>query len=137
MLITVDPNEVREYSFPEDTDPKTVFLLGTLDARLMEHINETTQETTVVNGKEHVKVQPSKRFMEYVRFGIKGWRNLANKAGKVEFDAPKHIQTINVPEVGERRGLSDDALDTLKPYFTRLGTAIWQLNMLPPEEAKN
>jgi len=130
MLLTPDANQVREYSLPNDTDPKTVFLIGSIDAAHLAKIIDSTE------GQDEVDIYT--RCLQLAQFGLKGWSNLGNEQGDaVVFDAAKHISSINVPEIGIRKALNTEALELLKPYLIVIGGQVYRQNTLSPEQIKN
>jgi hypothetical protein len=124
MLLTPDANQIREYSLPDDKEPKTIFLIGSIDAALIAQISDTTFT------KKNIDVHT--RCLLLTQFGLKGWKNFGD-----EFDESKYISDINVPGIGIRKALNADALELVKPYTIAIGNEIFRLNYLAPDKLKN
>jgi hypothetical protein len=124
MLLTPDATQVEEFSLPNDTEPKTIFFLGSIDTILLAHISDET----LVDDKINIHTRCAK----LAQAGIKGWKNFV-----VEFNEKKHIVEMIVPDVGLRKVLSAEAMELIKPYTIALGNEIFKINYLPPDKLKN
>lgn len=76
--------------------------------------------------------------LEVVRFGLKGWENFRDKRGElIPFDVKTHMISVGLKKCGPRIGLTDKALDLLKPYIAKLAKQIERDNWLDEDEVKN
>jgi len=144
MLVALDIHQTREYTSPRDQgEPKTVFVLGVLDSALAARLNDSTfgwrRNDKGPEQAADLHINRQMRNREIVRFGLKGWKNLAGADDQlVEFDPKVHrLKSVAVPDVGNREGLSDIALDLLKPYLSELAAVIEADNIITKEEEKN
>lgn len=144
MLRVFDPFEVRSVSLPEDTEePKTVFKVGRIDAILAAAIFDDASrygvsETEASHNEATIKLHTHRRNLQIVRFGLQGWERFPDAAGKdLPFDPSKHQKKHTVSDVGERTGLTDEALNLLRPYVASLAVKIEEFNRLTKEQEKN
>lgn len=139
--VSFDISQTREFSFEDDTEPKTVFILGVLDSGLSSHLFDNAfgyrMNHSGPDEKADVVVNKNRLDRQIVRFGLRGWRNLVNAKGDDEpFIERQHISSHIVPELGNRNGLTDRALDLIKPYIAELSAQIEEMNVLSDEEKK-
>lgn len=138
MAIRVfDVSETCEYSLKEDTVDPTVFVIGRIDHKLWAHLQDKNARMEVsglgAEAEGSVKFDVNARNSDFVRFGLKGWRNLKDKNGnEVEFSTVS-CQT----GVGNRPGLSDRYLDMFRPFLAELAGQIEQFNAVSGEATKN
>jgi hypothetical protein len=139
MLTAFDATEVDEFTFPNDTEPKTIFKIGVLDTVLRAHLNDmlTRYELSSPNGDDPAGVNINLEGMrlQAVRFGLKGWDNFKDKHGnEIKFDTV----SVAVKGVGNRDGLSPRALAAIRhEWIEPLGNAILNGNKFNKEEIKN
>ena len=142
-MIAVDPDEVRDYSLLKDTGG-TVFQLGVLDSLLRAFIDDKYYEVTNVptkDGEEKettVKLTDTQihaKFVDFVRFGLRGWKNFKDRQGKeVEFA----VEEIDVPGVGKRARVKDESLKRLTlGNILELGGQILAMSRVSSQEAKS
>lgn len=137
-IIAFDVNQTWDYSLTEDvSDPKTVFHLGHLDSALATHLRDsvTDYKLNEQGDRAGFALNARQTDRDYVRFGVKGWDNLKTADGRIV--APKLKEHAVGGRVGTRRGLADESLDYLIPYFFELARAIEEGNKLTETETKN
>ena len=133
-LIAINPEHVFEYSLEQDkSEDKTIFILGVIDSLTRAYIDDVnsikSEDGTVSDSAVHNK------YIQFVKFGLRGWRNLKDKDGKeIEFKTVE--QTFS--RLGKRTVVSDEsikALDLL--WIIELGLHIVAHNKLSRDEIKN
>jgi hypothetical protein len=146
MAIAFDVKETREYILEADRklppEQQTIFILGTLDSSLAGHINDASIDFQMndkgPDREANIQWRRAFRQLQLVRFGLKGWSNLFDRQGKeIRFDPKDHTKSYAVSNVGNREGLTDRALDLIKPYIRELAKQINEANWLDEEEEKN
>ena len=133
MLITANAELVEAVTLPSDkTEPKTEFFVGAIRSELFAKILDLT------NGENAESVQIYTRNFQFVKFGVKGWRDLINAKGEdVPFDEKKYIEVVNYPGLGNVRALTTAALELLKPHTMQIGIEVFRKNFIAPEQEKN
>lgn len=132
-----DITKVEDYILKRDrtSDDPTIFHIGKLDITLRGYIEDMSKQFGISgNGEAEasatVSMNLSKKDIEAVRFGIKGWDNFQNSGVAVEF------KTESRPtKIGPRHGLADKLLNWLQPYIDELAEVVWSYNF-PSEELK-
>ena len=136
-MIAVDPDEVRDYSLTKDTgESKVVFQLGVLDSLLRAYIDDKYYEVTKEDESVRLTdVQIHAKFVDFVRFGLRGWKNFRDRQGKeVEFA----VEEIDVPGVGKRARVKDESLKRLTlGNILELGGQILAMSRVSNQEAKS
>lgn len=113
MTVAIDPDETFEYSLTRDAkqEDKAVFILGVVDGPLRVFLDDEYARYDL-GGSEYklTKIELGKKFSEFVRFGLKGWRNFNDKRGApVEFKSAE----ASVPGVGKRVAVTEECLKRL------------------------
>lgn len=139
-IIAFDINQTWDFSLSSDTiEPKTIFHLGHLDSALATYLMDSVADYKMSDkgraGSADIQFNVFQRDRELVRYGVKGWENLAREDGSVV--EPKFRTAPVGGKVGTRKGLSDESLDLLIPYFSELARAIEEGNKLTETEIKN
>jgi hypothetical protein len=146
MAIAFDTSETREYILVRDQklppEQQTKFILGVLDARLANLLKDSAVDFSPNNdgpdANADIKYKPRAHDVDVVRFGLKGWDVLFDKrSNQIPFDPKLHTKSIPVKPLGNRNGLTDIALDLLKPYIRELAKQIDGDNWFTEEEEKN
>lgn len=123
MLIAFDDKVTRDYTITTDTDPKTIFKLGTFD---------TFVRAKVEAGLAKIQDSPEEQtfwIIQIVKFGLKGWENM---------NVPFTTEEISIPGVGKRIVASDTSILSLKlEWINELATEIIKDNLLQGKELKN
>ena len=146
MAIHIDVNETREYILKQDlelsSEKQTIFHLGVLDARLARHLKDSVVSFAVndkgPDAQASVVLNRATLQLQIVRFGLKSWSNLLNKSGSpVPFNPEIHQKSFPIPKCGNRTGLTDAAIDMLKPFLSELAREIESDNWMDEAEEKN
>jgi len=145
MLVAVDTSATREYTLKSDVRPKaltegepwqpTVFEIGVLDGILGPMLLDKHTVTARKNRDSTVDMKPGSYMLDIVRFGLRGWKNFADKDGKpVEF-----IRTqMQVLGVGMRWVADDRCIAKLQSeWMSELSDAILNANQLSEDDVKN
>ena len=138
MLKAIDLNDQIKYISPSDIEePKTVWLLGTLDMRIRKQLEDIAIEYETTPGRpESAKAKASfnigKSELEFVAFGLKGFENFNKPDGK-----PMYFKTE--PRVVGGRTYQVVAEDVIKviPIISELAMKIKEINTLGEVETKN
>jgi hypothetical protein len=137
--IAFDPTRTVDFSLPDDQDePRTIFELGVLDEDLFNYITDFRRQfgvnRTNPNGQATVFQNDAQANALLVRFGVKGWRNYSNAQNR-----PVVVQLEDriVPNVGVRKGLTDEAIMYLRGKIDILAREVEQLNLPTEESEKN
>lgn len=137
MVTAFDVAETKQYTLKDDKENPTVWTIGRIDHRLWSELQDTHQHLEVndlgANAKGSVKFDASKRADDFVRFGLKGWENFTDKAGKV---VTFETSSVGTP-VGPRQGLTDRLLTAIRPFIGELSSEIERFNGVTKEEEKN
>ena len=134
-IIAINPSAVNEYSLLSDTgQDKTVFQLGTIDSFVRAYIDDAHLNIKKEDGSFD-DVLINHKFLEFVKFGLKGWKNLKDEAGQeVQFKS----EELSLPRLGSRVVASDESLKYLDlKWIIELGLEIIAHNSLSKEESKN
>jgi hypothetical protein len=134
MIIARDITEVKEYSLMEDTgENKSVFLIGALDIPVRAYLDDTFSVFDATQNINDVNVHA--KYLEFVRFGLKGWKNIPDKDGKeIEFVTEEKV----FPRVGKRTIASDESLNKLKlTQIIELGMQVVRDNTISGQDLKN
>lgn len=146
MAIAFDINETREYILKTDrelpSEQQTIFLIGTLDALISNHLKDGSLAFKMSeqgpDAKADIAYNSNFSAMEKVRFGLKEWKNLLDKTGKeILFDERIYRKSFAVPKCGNRTGLTDIALNLIKPYLKELASEVENENWLSELAEKN
>ena len=138
MSVTVfDVAETREYTLKADTEDPTTWIIGRVDHRLWSSIQDKYQRFALndlgAEAKGTVSFDLNARNDDFVRFGIKGWRNLKDKQGNDVAFSTESTQTA----VGNRQGLADRMLEMIRPFVAELAAEIEAFNGVTRAEQKN
>lgn len=136
-VVAFDVAETKQYTLKADKDNPTVWTIGRIDHRLWSHLQDAHSHLEVndlgAEAKGSVKFDANKRADDFVRFGLKGWENFADKSGSpLSFES----QSIGTP-VGPRHGLNDRLMTTLRPFIGELAAEVERFNSVTREEEKN
>ncbi|MGA9363317.1 MAG: hypothetical protein WBW16_03020 [Bacteroidota bacterium] len=138
-LIPYDVTQVREYSVEGDSgEDRTIFLIGRLDYALRNRVFDEASMYSVndkgADATATVSVRWHQRNANIVKFGLKGWKNFKDAQGKeILFDQV----SVAIPDVGNRKGVSDRCLNLIQPWLAELAREILKDNRLSVEEEKN
>jgi hypothetical protein len=132
---------------PEDAAPHhespTTFTLGVLDSALSTHLLDKLvgyrkNDKGPEDRADTVVLNKFTRDREIVKYGLKGWSGFMDAVNDhaVEFDPKLHQKSYALP-FGNRNGLSDKALDLLKPFLSELAEEIESDNIVTEQDAKN
>jgi hypothetical protein len=134
-LIAINPDAVFEYSLVSDKgDDKTVFQLGTVDSFVRAYIDDSHLNIRKQDG-EYDDVAVHHKYLEFVRFGLKGWKNFKDASGQ---EIPFQTEEFNVPRIGKRTIVSDASMKHLDlKWVIELGLSIITNNSLSKDESKN
>lgn len=138
MRPVYDVNQTREYFDPEEKEPRTIFILGVLDAQEQKYLD--SQFTTTEYGfsdeldeagnkkvTTKMKSNQAEKSYEAVRLKLKGIKN---------FD---HTLTFaeHVYPFGKRTVVSEQSMNAIKPFITELGTQILNDVTIDEKSTKN
>lgn len=139
MLKAFDVNQIRRYSLKGDTgENPTVFLLGVIDSRLFYFLRDRSKSfglnTQGDDAPATINLELDQYSYKVVKYGLRGWENFEHADG-----SPVKFATRNesIPGVGPRTGLTDQALDFLKPYIKELAEEILKDNEVSEQDEKN
>ena len=122
MLIAFDDKVTRDYSVKTDTDPKTVFTLGTFDTFVRAKL-----ESGLAKINSDIEEQAF-WIIQIVKFGLKNWN----------LPIPFATEEIMIPGVGKRTVASDDTICKLRlEWINELATEIMKDNFVQAQELKN
>ncbi len=139
MIRAINPEATAEYVCEADRESPepTVFIIGTIDARLRSHINDRASsfDGDGRSGKEPVEQLirgGSWRWMT-CKYGIRGWRNLADHAGN---QIAERFDTF--PYGGKSYRVVSDVVLTILPedVLMELTTEISKMNTLQEAEKR-
>ena len=137
---TFNLHSLETYSLKSDTvEPRTAFQLGPIDAPLMAALEDELmlykKEHIFRDGDTGVVLRLNQRYVEFVRFGVKGWEHLQDSTGKaVQFAT----QEYSVDRVGLRTGVKDELLKSFSlEDIAELAQRIQRLNKLSEDQEKN
>lgn len=136
-VIVFEVAETREYTLKADKEDPTSWTIGRIDHRLWSHLQDknSRMEVNGLGGEAQgsVKFDLNTRNDDFVRFGLKGWKNLKDKNGnEVPFTTVSHSTAV-----GNRHGLSDLLLQKIRPFIAELAAEIERFNGMTGEEVKN
>ena len=140
MPVAFDETEVRDYSFPWDTDEnKTVWKIGVLDTPLRAYLTDRLTDFSYGKGDmsapADITLHQNIMYLEAIRYGIKGWENFKDKSGN---DIPYLTEMISISKLGNRLGIKDFSLRKIRyEWIEDLGKEVMRLNKLDKEEEKN
>lgn len=137
-LKAIDLNDQIKYISESDKEePKTIWLLGTLDMRIRKQLEDIAIEYEATPGRpESARAKASfnlgKSELEFVAFGLKGFENFNKPDGK-----PMHFHT-EARVVGGKtyQVVSEDVLKVI-PIISELAKKIKEINTLGEAEIKN
>lgn len=137
MAVTVfEVTETKEYTLKADREDPTVWIIGRIDHKLWSHLQDkhSRMEVSGIGGEAEgvVRFDVNGRNDDFVRFGVKGWRNLKKGTTDVE-----HSTVSCSTAVGNRQGLSDRLLEFLRPFIAELAGEVERFNAASGEETKN
>ena len=136
----INLHSIEKYSLESDKKPpKTVFILGPIDAPLMAAIDDEQTfykfDRARPDAETGMVIRLNQRYVEFVRYGLKGWENYQDAEGKVIDYAS---QEYAVDGVGIRLGLKDALLRAMSlEDIAELAGRIKILNKLTKEQEKN
>lgn len=134
MLRAISTDYVEEYSLIDDAgDDKTIFTLGVLDAFTRAYIDDTHYTRDEIKNIQDTRI--TDKYIDFVRFGLKGWKNLKDSKGNaIEFTTEDKV----FAGLGKRNVVSDSSLNRLDlKWIIELGYKIISLNMVTEQEVKN
>lgn len=138
MATPVNASYTEEYTLIADrkSASPTIFNVGVIDTLMRLHIDdEHTTLTRVKNGTKMTDRAIHHKYLELVRFGLRGWSNFKKVDGS---DVKFETEIVNVPQVGDRIALTDATLSTLDAVdVVELGIKVADLNTLTREQRKN
>ena len=136
MIKAIDLNAVRDYISKHDTEePKTVWKLGIIDARVRAELEDETTEfefsSNRPNDKAKTQLKTNARALEIVRYGVKGFENFMDEAGK-----PVKFGTETINRHGKPYLVMDSYILIKIPFkiIQELATEISKDNILQEEE---
>jgi hypothetical protein len=138
-VLAFDSAQTRKYSLKRDTgENKTFFLLGGLNSKLSAYIHDHQTSFSVgaggSNGQADVSINISERDRLAVKFGLRGWENFKDSKGKeVVFQRTK----LGLNGLAPTDGLTDECLDSVKPYIAELATEILRDDVFTEADEKN
>ena len=134
-LIPINCEAIHDYSLNSDEGPdKTIFKIGVLDSFVRAYIDDS--HSTFKKDTESLfdDVGIHDKYLQFVRFGLKGWSNFKDSEGK---DVPFEITEIDVPRIGKRKVVSDESMKKLDLKWTiEIGLEVVSSNQLKELEAK-
>lgn len=137
-LFAIDSDATWEYSLLEERSAEnpTIFVLGSLDTFTRAYIDDL-HLTLKRNGSPTPEIHDHhlhQKYIQFVKFGLKDWRNFLDKEGK---EIPLETEEIIIPGVGRRTVVSDKCLKKLLlPWIVELGYEIVSHNRISEEEKK-
>lgn len=137
MAVTVfEVAETKEYTLKADKEDPTVFVIGRIDHKLWSHLQDkhSRMEVSGIGGEAEgvVRFDVNGRNDDFVRFGVKDWRNLKRGANEVP-----HSTVSCSTAAGNRPGLSEKLLEMLRPFIAELAGEVERFNAVSGEETKN
>lgn len=129
-LIAISPDAVVDYSLVQDTsEDKTIFKIGQIDSITRAYIDDQHYSF-----KDLSDTQIHTKFLDVVRFGLKGWSNFKDKDGfEVEFKTEEKIYPI----LGKRIIVSDESIKRLSlNSIVELGFKIISENTFSDQDKK-
>jgi len=137
---TTNLQSFEKFTLPTDTvEPKTIWIIGPIDGALMAAIDDGTTLYKVDRSQPEsdagMTVRLNKRFVEAVRYGLKGWENLQDSTGQqLKYESQEYA----VDGVGPRPGVKDALLRSIAlKAIAVIGARILELNDLPGDARKN
>lgn len=135
-LIATDTSQIRDYSLIQEKDStdKTIFQIGVLDVEVRAYLDDSFSIYNAdKTGIDDVSLH--RKYLEFVRFGLKGWSNFKDTKGLVqEF---KTVE-INVPRAGKRTVVSPESMNKLKlSWCIELGMEIARSSTFTEQDSKN
>lgn len=133
MAIPYNAEAISQYSLVGDKDePKTVFLLGFLDASEAAYLDEQFSKVELKGSggemEPQISVDISGKQLEAVRLKFKGADNFGGTVfGFTEKQYP----------FGRRKVLNDAGLNAIKPFIAELGQKIIAQSSLSEEQEGN
>lgn len=133
MIRAFNKDYVEEYSLKDDTEPKTIFTIGVLNAFVRAHIDDAHYSVDPVTNINDTRI--SDKYIDFVRFGLRGWSNFKDASGKdIEFKTEEKI----INGLGKVQVVSDDCLNKLQlKELIELGFRIVTMNSVSEQDAKN
>jgi hypothetical protein len=132
-IIANDINQIRNYSLISDaSENKTVFLLGVLDVQTRAFLDDTY---SIFDSEKNLNdINLHRKYLEFVRLGLKGWENLCDINLKpIEFKTEEKIY----PGLGKRIVVSEDSLNKLRLiHIIEIGIQIVRDNTINSEDKK-
>jgi len=131
---------VEKYTLTTDKEePKTVWILGPIDAPLMAALEDDLmlykKEQVFKDGETGIVLRLNQRYVEFARFGIKGWENLITRDDK---PVPYQSQEYVIDRIGVRSGVKDSLLRSLSlEDIAELAQKIQDLNKVSGDQRKN
>ena len=136
----INLHSTEKYSLESDTEePRTVFILGPIDAPLMAAIDDDQTvykfDRAQPDAETGMVLRLNQRHVEFVRFGLKGWENYLDSESK-----PVQYLTQDYPidGLGTRTGIKESLLRAMSlEDISKLAGRIKRLNELTREQEKN
>jgi len=129
-LIALSTDVVREYSIKEDTsEDKTIFLLGGIDSITRAYIDD---KHMAQGSWDSIDIHD--KFIDFVRFGLKGWRNFKDSSGN---DVPFQAEEKTLPRLGKVTLASEASLKLLDLlWIVQLGNQVIENSALTDQDKK-
>jgi hypothetical protein len=127
--IAVDPDYQEDFVLEQDKteEDHPTFKIGVLDVFVRTYLDDT--HSTVEHMVDDVPVTDTvihDKFLNFVRFGLRGWTNFKNFKGE---DVPFVTEDKVFPRLGKRTVVSDECLRKLDIKWSfEIGLAIIGLN---------
>jgi hypothetical protein len=136
MTTPTNPSYTEDFVLPTDKENPTVFHLGMLDTLLRVHIDDAhTTLTRILTGTKMSDADMHHKYLEMVRFGLRGWTNFKDASG---LDVPFETEKFTVPKVGERLGISDTCLNHIDIVdIMAIGIQLSKMNTVSRADRKN
>jgi hypothetical protein len=131
MIIPFDVDAIRQFSLKDDTEPKTVFKLGYLDAQesawLDAEFSKVEMKGRGDKMEPEIKIDIAGKYLEVVRLKLKGADNFG-----IDFKF-----TDKPYPFGKRRVLDEKSLNAVKSCIAELAQEILKESTLSGEQEKN
>ena len=122
---------------PDDTENPTVWTIGIVDSRVLSQIQDKSTDISFdpsnPDAEAGVRVNQNEVALKVVQFGLKGFRNFANKEGEVQYDTERRM-VGNTPYMVVK---SDIIAVIPSDVLKWLADEIMDLNKVNAEEAKS
>ena len=138
MRAVYDVNQTREYFDPKEKEPRTIFMLGVLDAQEQKYLDSQFTRTEYgfsdeldESGNKKVITKmtsnQAEKSYEAVRLKLKSVKNFEHTLTFTE-----HVYPF-----GKRSVVSEQSMNAIKPFITEVGTQILRDVTVDEESTKN